>query len=473
MKAARRLVRIAFTVEAIAPVLAEIRGSLATTPVIAMARRIVKKFGEGKRPRIREVAAFLNCSAAFRRVILTPPKPEPESDSESEDTVYFRLPDGTTIGSLDEQYYELLELWEGNEQSEIEPEPSEPPVPPMIPAAGSPAQWEVPAITTLGDLAAWLGLDESVMRWLRAEWRADHETRQRLAHYRFHWVPRRGRSPRLIEAPLPLLKRVQQRILHGILDAIPAHPSAHGFVKGRGTVSFARPHTRQRCVLRMDIQDFFPTIRRGWIVRIFLTAGYPEPVAEALASLCTTRTPTAVLIAGACDFEKRRTLRERHLPQGAPTSPALANLCAFALDSRLAGLARKLDATYSRYADDMLFSGGESFRRSAGRCEALAGGILLDEGFSVAHRKTKIMASSVSQRAAGLVLNDHPAVPRRERDILKAILTNCIRHGIESQNRSALPDFRAHLEGRIAHVAHVSPAHGAKLRELFEKLADH
>ena len=458
MDAAKALVRSAFTVDAVAQTLATFRGSEVTVPVIALARRIVKKFGEGKRPRIREVASFLHGSAAFRRVILAPPK----TAADDEETVFLRLA-GEVTHEID-----IEQNWEVVMEREVELGDDEVR---MIPAAGAPEGWAVPAITTTGELRAWLGLEDEVLRWLRADWRSDHEAGGRLRHYRFHWVPRRGRAPRLIEAPLPLLKRVQRRILQEILDNIPAHPAAHGFVKGRSTVSFAQPHTGQRCVLRMDVQDFFPTIRRARVVRIFMSAGYPEPVAIALADLCTTATPMGVLGSVELDWERRQMLRSRHLPQGAPTSPTLANLCAFALDSRLSGLARKFEANYTRYADDLVFSGGESFRRNAARCEVLVGGILLEEGFTAAHRKTKIMPSSVSQRAAGLVLNEKPALPRRERDLLKAILTNCLRHGPDSQNRCGLPDFRAHLQGRIAHAAHLSPASGAKLRGLFDAIS--
>ena len=454
MDAAKSLVRSALTVEAVAQSLATFRGSEATVPVFALARRIVKKFGEGKRPRIREVAAFLHGSAAFRRVILAPPK----TTAGDEETVFFRFA-GEVPCEL------AIELEREVESADEEAR--------MIPAAGAPQGWKVPAIATTGELRSWLGLEDEVLRWLRADWRSDHEADGRLGHYRFRWIPRRGRAPRLIEAPLPLLKRVQQRILHGILDNIPAHPAAHGFVKGRRTVSFAQPHTGQRCVLRMDVQDFFPTIRRAWVVRVFMSAGYPEPVAIALANLCTTVTPSAVLGAAELGWAHRQMLKSRHLPQGAPTSPALANLCAFALDSRLRGLARKFEANYTRYADDLVFSGGESFRRNAARCEVLVGAILLEEGLTAAHRKTKIMPSSVSQRAAGLVLNERPALPRRERDLLKAILTNCLRHGPESQNRSELPDFRAHLQGRIAYAAHISPANAAKLKGLFDAISWH
>lgn len=210
---------------------------------------------------------------------------------------------------------------------------------------------------------------------------------------------------------------------------------------------------------------------------MFLTAGYPEAVATTLANLCTTLTPAAVRRAGLAalpselSWPLRQRLQSRHLPQGSPASPALANLCAFALDQRLSGLAGRFQASYTRYADDLLFSGGGDFLRGASRCARWVGAILLEEGFVAAYRKTRIMPQSVSQRAAGLVLNGHAALPRRERDELKAILTNCLRHGPATQNHRAHPDFRAHLLGRLSHVSHVHPLHGAKLRALFDAIA--
>jgi hypothetical protein len=99
-----------------------------------------------------------------------------------------------------------------------------------------------------------------------------------------------------------------------------------------------------------------------------------------------------------------------------------------------------------------------------------AAAILIEEGFSAAHRKTRIMPGAVSQRAAGLVLNHSPALPRSGRDTLKAILTNCLNHGPASQNRAGHPDFRAHLQGRLAHATHTHPSSAAKLRALFESI---
>src|ERR1041385_80316 len=119
----------------------------------------------------------------------------------------------------------------------------------------------------------------------------------------------------------------------------------------------------------MDLRDFFPTFSQARVRNLFLTAGYPESVATSLAGLCTTICPRSAF--HHLPLEHQRRARElyarKHLPQGAPTSPMLANLCAFNLDCRLAGLAKAAGATYSRYADDLVFSGGEQFARDASR----------------------------------------------------------------------------------------------------------
>lgn len=427
MRIAKMLVGETFTVERLEMLLAEIRHYKVTPEVSNLAHRLSLKLGSQKRKRVHEVAKELAASPTFHKLF-------------------------KNVG--------LLEVKE----------------PEMFPAAGAPQLWGVPPIATLGELCEWLKLDPATLSWLCSSWRSDGEATGKLQHYRHRWIPKKGGLPRLIEAPLPRLKTVQQKILHGILERIPAHPAAHGFVKGRGIVSFTEPHLGQRCVLRMDIRNFFPTIRRALVLRVFLTAGYPEPIAGCLADLCTTSTPNAVRQSGLgaatpeLAWPMQQLLKARHLPQGAPTSPALANCCAFNFDKRLTGLAATFNATYTRYADDLLFSGGEEFRRDAARCEVRAAAILLESGFATAHRKTRIMNSSTSQRAAGIVLNEHAALPRQERDQLKAILTNCLRHVPSSQNRSGHPDFHAHLLGRISHARHVNPTSAEKLVALFEAI---
>jgi hypothetical protein len=159
-----------------------------------------------------------------------------------------------------------------------------------------------------------------------------------------------------------------------------------------------------------------------------------------------------------------------HLPQGAPTSPALANLCTYRIDCRLQGLAQRAGADYTRYADDLAFSGDKAFEKGVNRFSTHVAAILMEEGFNVNFRKTRIMRQGVRQHLTGLVINHHVNVMRPDFDRLKAILTNCIRHGPESQNREDHPLFRFQLDGRIAFVEMVNRAKGERLRKLFSEI---
>lgn len=265
---------------------------------------------------------------------------------------------------------------------------------------------------------------------------------------------------RIIEAPKPTLKELQRRILTEILNKIPAHPAVHGFRRGRSITTYVSPHVGRRVVLKMDLQDFFPTITGTRIQTVFRTMGYPESVADLLGGICTNA------VTGHGDLYARP-----HLPQGAPTSPALANICAYRIDCRLSGLARSSRAEYTRYADDLAFSGGEDFERRVGRFSTHVAAIVLEEGFSVNHRKTRIMRQGVRQHLAGLTANRRVNVIRADFDRLKATLTNCVRKGAASQNREGHPLFRAHLEGRVGFVESINPAKGRRLRKIFEQIA--
>lgn len=334
--------------------------------------------------------------------------------------------------------------------------------PAMAPAEGVPRTWRLPEMTTTGALADFLGISTEDLGWFLSRGKAEH--------YRQQWRMKPGGRQRLIEMPKSQLKHLQRRVLHRLLDAIPPHEAAHGFRRGSSVRDFIAPHTGKRVVLRFDVEDFFPSITAARVLRLWMTAGYPEPVARALTRLTTRATPPEVLAEMPLPWESRKRLAGPHLPQGAPTSPALANLCAFRLDCRLAGLAAACGADYTRYADDLLFSGGDRFSARTGRFIAAVGGIALEEGLPLNHRKTRHMRGSSKQHAAGVVLNEKPNIDRRDFDRLKAILTNCARHGPASQNREGHPDFAAHLRGKLAWVGFIHPEKGAKLQAIFDRI---
>lgn len=348
----------------------------------------------------------------------------------------------------------------------------------MLPADAA-RNWTIPKIETEDELAAWLGVSVNELEWYADLKRLIPRMGNGdgpLSHYHYRVLQKRSGSIRLVESPKQKLKELQRIILRELLENVPVHPAVHGFVKGRSIKTFAAPHVGQSVVLRMDLKDFFPSIAGPRVQGLFRTAGYPERVADMLGAVCTNAAPRRVWkTLGKClDAEVIAAARElyawRHLPQGAPTSPALANLCAYRVDCRLSGLAKAAGAAYTRYADDLAFSGDARFGRCLERFAVQVAAILLEEGFAVHHRKTRVMRQGVRQHLAGLVINEHANVVRADFDRLKAILTNCVRHGAESQNRDGHPAFRLHLEGRVGFVAMVNPAKGARLRRIFEQL---
>ncbi len=325
-----------------------------------------------------------------------------------------------------------------------------------------------------GELADWLCLSNGELVWFadRHGFR-DQTVEGPLRHYRYRCLPKRSGGLRLLEVPKPRLMNIQRQILHGIFDKIPPHNAAHAFCPGRSVATYVAPHAGQQVLLHVDLQDFFPSTRASRVHALLRTVGYPERVARLLTALCTHCARSDAfdgVDSEAFDLRTRQRYRQSHLPQGAPTSPALANLCAWRLDVRLTAFAARFGAAYTRYADDLLFSGGHDLQRGMTRFRILVLAIALNEGFSIQSRKTRVLLQSQSQRVAGLVLNEHPNPIRQEYDRLKAQLFNCVRHGPASQNREERANFAQHLRGKIAYLKMINPQRGSKLQALFDQI---
>jgi RNA-directed DNA polymerase len=338
-------------------------------------------------------------------------------------------------------------------------------------------RWDLPVIESTRGLAEWLSLSIEELEWFADLKGLGYKLwNPKLQHYSYRILPKRSGGFRVLESPKARLKELQRRILSGILDHIPVHPAAHGFAKGRSIVSFAALHSGKDVLLRLDLQDFFPAFPAARVQTLFRTLGYAEHVADLLGGLCTNAAPRYVWNSRPPEidpmqwYEARSLYARPHLPQGAPTSPALANLTAFRLDCRLTGLAKSAGAAYTRYADDLAFSGAEGFRRAAARFSSHAAAIALEEGFSVNHHKTRILGQGVRQQLAGIVVNRKVNPRRSDVERLEAILTNCIRFGPESQNRAHCPDFHAHLEGRIGFIEMIDRVKGRRLKALFDDI---
>ncbi len=328
----------------------------------------------------------------------------------------------------------------------------------------------LPAFHNPEQLAEWLGLPLGKVAWLIHRFFENSQpSSERQAHYHFRWERKKAGGWRLIESPKATLKLVQNRILEEILNRVPAHPSAHGFVAGRSIVTNARPHVGQRILVRFDLSNFYPTVTRARVTAIFRGLGYSREAAVWLARLCTSALPQTAAFPDGEASGIRPYLRP-HLPQGAPTSPAIANLSAFGLDVRLFGLAQSYGANYTRYADDLTFSGPHGFERGLPTFIPLVEQVIREERFRSTRRKRRITRSNARQCVTGAVVNERINIRRAEYDRLKAILTNCLRHGAASQNRDGVEDFGAHLRGRIAHVHLLNPERAQKLTALYERI---
>jgi len=268
------------------------------------------------------------------------------------------------------------------------------------------------------------------------------------SHYREFEIPKRRGGVRRIDAPYPALLECQQWINHHILARVPIHSAAHGFVNERSILTNAWLHCAKTHLLKMDLKDFFPSIQMARVIKVFQVLGYPSNVAVYLARLCC--------LSGS-------------LPQGAATSPALSNIIARRLDARLSGLAQKRELRYSRYADDLVFSGDEIYPWFIQAVERIAG----DEGFKVNAEKTQLIRSARRKIVTGLsVVGKRPRVPASYKRRVRQEVHYIVKFGYDSHARKMKirnPFYLDSLYGKLTFWKSVEPKN-AFAREYLPKI---
>ncbi len=313
----------------------------------------------------------------------------------------------------------------------------------------------LPVLARSQDVAMVLGISLAKLRWLTY-----HRRAAALVHYHRYAIPKKSGGTRAISAPKAALAQAQRWVFKNVVERLDASPVAHGFVRHRSLVTNATPHVGRKVVLNLDLKDFFPSVTFRRVKGLFRKVGYSEHVASVLALLCTEPPRVATELDGRVFHV---ALGARVLPQGACTSPALTNALCWRLDRRLAGLAKKHGFTFTRYADDLTFSGDRP--GASGRILKSARAIIAAEGFTENPAKTKVMRASQRQEVTGVVVNQRLTVARDEYRTLRALLHNAAKHGLASQNRENHPAFAAHLRGRVEYVCMIDPARAPKLRE--------
>jgi retron-type reverse transcriptase len=317
------------------------------------------------------------------------------------------------------------------------------------------ARLGLPLLNDAQDLATAMGIALPELRFLAFDRRVS-----RISHYRRFAMPKKTGGERIISAPMPRLKRAQYWVLDNLLAKAPLHQAAHGFVPGRSIVSNAAPHAGHEVVINLDLKDFFPSIAMPRVKGVFRQMGYGEQIATTLALLCTEAATEEVSVDGEHFFVAHGP---RALPQGAPSSPALTNILCRRLDARLSGCAARLGFTYTRYADDLTFSGSQEARKLAGKLLWRVKQIVVDEGFTPHPDKQHVMRSAQRQSVTGIVVNDKPAIARDTLKRFRATLYQVERDGPDGKHWNGNSNVIDALEGYAQFVKMVDADKGAPL----------
>lgn len=322
----------------------------------------------------------------------------------------------------------------------------------------------LPVFESIDDLAKAMTIRVGRLRFL-----AFHRRVSKLNHYRRFFMQKKSGGLRLISAPMPQLKYVQTWILENILAKVPLHDAAHGFVQGRSICSNARPHLGSAAVVNMDLKDFFPTVAYPRVKGMFRSLGYSEKLSTILALICTEADVEETVLDGETYYVQTG---QRHLPQGAPTSPAITNIICRRMDARMRGIARGLGIQYTRYADDLTFSGGDALTTNITKLLWRCRAVIAAEGFTLHPDKLRIMRKGRRQEVTGVVVNEKLNVERPTLKRFRALLHQIEKNGPEGRHWNHAPDLFAAIHGYASFVFMVNPEKGAPLLEQTKRILE-
>lgn len=254
----------------------------------------------------------------------------------------------------------------------------------------------------------------------------------------YYWdykIKKKNGQIRIIKEPFPNLKDIQLWILHNILYKFTFHPYAKAYVPKKNIRDNVRFHTKKKKVLTLDIHDFFSSVKIGSIKAIFLNFGYADWVSDLLAKLCCLN---------------------RCLPQGAPTSPALSNIFLYDFDEKLKAFCLDRHIMYTRYADDMTFSGDFDDNELIQFVKLQLG----DLGLSLNEDKTHLMLNTQRQLVTGCIVNQRTHLPSEQLRDIRQEIYYIKKFGLESHKAHegiSRLNYIKHLYGRINYALVLQP----------------
>ena len=292
----------------------------------------------------------------------------------------------------------------------------------------------LPFVTDIHSLSMQLRLSEKLVYFLSNE--------RTYKKYRIFRIPKKDGTFRTISAPIASLKIVQRWVLENILYKIKVSDYSYGFSrnrKGSPLAACAEKHKNNLFMLKMDLKNFYPSIQRDQVFFQFLNIGYNTYAANLLTNIC---------------------YNQDGLPQGAVTSPYLANMICYKMDVRIASYCNKRDITYTRYADDLAFSSDnrDSLRNIYGMIKK----IVEDEGFSVNDEKTCFMTPKNHKVLLGVTINDaNIKVPRQMKKMVRIMIHRAVITGDYSRKNV--------ICGYVSYIDSIEKGYKDKIKKYIHK----
>ncbi len=325
-------------------------------------------------------------------------------------------------------------------------------------------EYGLPRFDSAEQIAAAMGITVSELRFLSFSRKTSN-----VNHYVRFKLPKKTGGERLISAPMPRLKQAQHWILANLLERVALHEAAHGFCAGHSIVSNAKPHLGAEVIINRDLKDFFPSIAYKRVKGVFKSLGYSDAAATIFGLLCTEPEVEKVELDGRIYYV---ATGERHLPQGAPTSPAITNILCRRLDRRMQKMADECGFVYTRYADDLTFSTSGESKQNICNVLRRSEAVVAHEGLELHPEKTRVLRKSRQQEVTGIVVNEKLSIDRKELKRFRAVLFQVEKDGPDGKHWSKSPDVIASLKGFANYLQMVDPEKAAGYQKRVHALMD-
>ncbi len=262
--------------------------------------------------------------------------------------------------------------------------------------------------------------------------------------YKKFYIKKKNGTQREILCPSKEMKAFQAWILRNILEKLNVSDYATGFIKNKNISDNVKPHLENRFFLRLDIDNFFPSIEYQKVYKIFNSIGYNSLISHIFSRISTC-------------YDK--------LPQGAVTSPYLANIVCLRLDNRISGYVGKFDVVYTRYADDFIFSSLIDTKLT--RIRKFVTRIINEEGFEINPTKTHFMGPGVQRKITGLIITDNnkSSIGKKKKKIIRAKIHKLI---TMEENNPEKEKLKSHIDGWLSFLSDVDKAGLKQLKSYYK-----